>query len=694
MGQIRPGPRPGSQSLPTGGVGRPGTSAGRGYASGLDGIRALAVACVILYHLGVPAFRGGFVGVDIFFVVSGYLVTALLQQEHDTSGGIRVIAFYRRRARRLLPALGLMVGLVCAATLLLGDDLGVGLRSQLLGAVTFSSNWMQIASGSSYLAKAEPSVFTHLWSLAVEEQFYLLWPAVTFVLLTVVKSRQRRVVLVIGLAVVCAIAMAMGFSTGTDPSRVYLGTDTHGFGLLLGAALALARPSSEVDPVVRRRLTAPAGWAASVGPIGLIVVVLGALVLSDTSAVTFRGGLLVVDLGAMALVAATIRGAGPIKGLLCHPVLRWLGVRSYALYLWHWPALVISERMLTSHWGHPAAAALAIACALLATEMSWRLVEKPLRSHGFAGYCLRLRHSLTGSALLVGHARRSALWLAVAAAMLVVVLVVGSLVVAPRRSELAMSLEAGERALESATAAMPAAGLTADAVHQSSPSGIAQSTSTPTPTPTPTPTSAPILTPTPAPIAQPSASASAALAPRSTPAAIPGRSSSAARPAAVATAILGSQISAIGDSVMLASAPALVRRFPGADIDAVVSRQLWDLATLIAAQRTGAKTRPYLVIGLGTNGTDSRANILAAINSLPPAEVVVLVNAFVPQGWQDTANTNLAAAAAGRAHTCVADWHAAIADRQDLLGPDGVHPGPAGGRLYTSVIASALASCH
>src|ERR1700712_725386 len=183
----------------------------RSYASGLDGIRALAVIGVILYHAGVPTFRGGFVGVDLFFVLSGYLVTGLLQREYDRTGRIRFSSFIARRGRRLVPALLLMLTVVSAATLALGRDLGVGLRSQLLGAFTFSSNWMQIAKGTSYVSDTEPAILTHLWSLAVEEQFYLLWPAVCLLLLTLLKYRRPRVAVAIVLAVASAAAMAAAF---------------------------------------------------------------------------------------------------------------------------------------------------------------------------------------------------------------------------------------------------------------------------------------------------------------------------------------------------------------------------------------------------------------------------------------------------------------------------------------------------
>ncbi len=691
------------------------TGARRGYASGLDGIRALAVIAVILFHAGVPGLRGGFVGVDVFFVVSGYLVTALLQREHDRTGTIRFGSFFRRRARRLLPALVLMVTVVSAATLALGHDLGAGLRGQLLGAFTFSSNWMQIGQGTSYVSAAEPAVLTHLWSLAVEEQFYLLWPAVCILLLTLLRRRQRRVALVVALALASAIAMAATFHLGADPTRSYEGTDTHGFGLLLGAALAFARRSSDIDPVKGRRRTPLTGLSAAAGPVSLLVVVAGAALLTDTGTATYRGELFAVNVAAMVLVAVTVRGVGAIPTLLSLRLLRGIGRRSYALYLWHWPALVIADRVLTPSIGHPGAAAVAIAAALVATEMSWRWVELPIRRHGVGGYLRNLRKTLAGHQPVAR--RRTVGWVAAGSFGLVLGVAACSVVVAPQESQLAVSLAAGEAALAQASLAQTSAAPDSVSSSQGWPSSAVSTTSAPpvvtvpplgsssTPAPGASSTRAIATTTTPTDRtlgATPSRAGPRSPVPAVTPALHAGAAATRQDPGPatklttkpVPPPVTGAQISAIGDSVMLASAPALLARFGGADIDAVVSRQIWDLGSLIGVKVAAGSLRPALVIGLGTNGTDSAQHIAAALAQLPAGEVVILVNSFVPDAWQDEVNTNLQAVASARPHTCTADWHAAIGAHRDLLGPDGVHPGAAGGQLYATVVAEALRRCQ
>lgn len=696
----------------------------RAYASGLDGIRAIAVLCVVLFHAGVPGFRGGFVGVDLFFVVSGYLVTALLQREHDLTGRLDILAFIRRRARRLLPALAFMLIVVCALTLMLGRDLGAGLRTELLGAFTFSSNWLQISSGNSYLNVTEPALLTHLWSLAVEEQFYFLWPTITLLLLGVVKQRHRRVLLAVAAALVSAALMATIFSAGADPTRVYVGTDSHGFGLLLGAALALARPSSAVDPVLRVRLSAPTGFAALVGPAALITVLAGVVLLTDSSTLTFRGGLFGVNVAAVVLVAVALRDVGPVARLLGHRALRWWGLRSYSLYLWHWPALVIADRVLAPSVGRPVSAVVAIGGAILAADISWRWLEQPVRRLGIAGYLRSVRTTLLGRP--VRARRRSVGWVVTGSFALVLGLAACSVVIAPDESELADSLAAGERALAQATAAMPAP---ADDTHDSATSTRQAGSSGPVRTfsasSAPTSPARPGHAPAPAAsttaVRPPAASTNAAstIAVRPPAASTTAASTTAVRPPAASTkapvvpvpapvkaarppvpvaapvaAVTGTGLSAIGDSVMLASATALLQRFPGADIDAVVSRQLWDLGSVIAPKLTAGTLRGELVVGLGTNGTDSAGHIEAALAQVPAGEVVILVNSYVPDSWQDEANANLAAAAASRPHTCLADWHGAISARTDLLGPDQVHPSGPGGDLYAAVIARAAEHCR
>ena len=441
-----------------------------------------------------------------------------------------------------------------------------------------------------------------------------------------------------------------------------------------------------------------------IGPLSLLVVLCGVLFLTDTGPVTYRGGLLLVDVAAVAMVAAAIRSVGPLPRLFARPGFRWLGLRSYSLYLWHWPALVIADRVLSPEWGRTFPAVLAVASALVAAEVSWRFVEDPIRRLGPAGYIAAIRRVLAGRSVVIR--RRSVGWTAAGALVLVTGIAACGVVVAPAQGEVAVSLAAGEQALEQAsaqggptpvlsTSVSPTSVLSTSVLSTSVLSTSKAATSVGSAAaarPRRPATSAPSTSGPSRPSGVAHAAARSAPARTVTPPSTspPGAVPSPRRP--TAPPVVGANITAVGDSVMLASAPAFLARFPGSDIDAVVSRQIWDLGALLGPKRP--TLRPYLVIGLGTNGTDSVAHIASALAQLPASEVVVLINSYVPQSWQDATNAALLGVAASRPHTCVADWHAAIAAHLDLLGPDGVHPRAAGGRLYVDTVAAALQRCR
>src|SRR5690606_2682282 len=213
-----------------------------GRFTGLDGLRAVAVLAVIVYHFMPAALPGGFLGVDIFFVISGFLITSLLLRERERDGRIHLGRFWLRRARRLLPAIGLLVITCGGIAWLIGGDVLIGLGLQVLGAATFSSNWIAVAAGQSYFDDSTPELFRNLWSLAVEEQFYVVWPALLLLLL-LVPARRLRIAILLVLAVASAIGMALTADPAGDATRAYFGTDTHSFGLALGAALAFIAQS-------------------------------------------------------------------------------------------------------------------------------------------------------------------------------------------------------------------------------------------------------------------------------------------------------------------------------------------------------------------------------------------------------------------------------------------------------------------
>ena len=347
------------------------------YRPALDGIRALAVAAVLAYHAGMPWARGGFLGVDAFFVLSGFLITSLLLAEWRSQGGIGLVAFWSRRARRLLPALFLMLAgvAVYAAFIAQPDELDK-LRGDALATIGYVANWRPVLTGQSYFDQfAIPSPLRHTWSLAIEEQYYAVWP---LLVLLFVKMRRGALGLLLpaSLAMLAgsALLMALLFQPGHDPSRVYYGTDTRAQSLLVGAVLAMVL--LRVGPARGRLLKATLQVAAVA-----CVVALGRAwtATSADSVLLYRGGFLLLALGVAAVITAAVQpGGGPVAKVLSLPPLRGLGLISYGVYLWHWPLYLVLTPDRTGLDGYGlflvrVAATLGIATA------SYYLVEMPVR---------------------------------------------------------------------------------------------------------------------------------------------------------------------------------------------------------------------------------------------------------------------------------------------------------------------------
>jgi peptidoglycan/LPS O-acetylase OafA/YrhL len=357
--------------------------AGRGYVPALDGLRALAVIGVLVFH--DDRLGGGFLGVDLFFAVSGLLITSLLIDEHDRSGTIDLIGFWGRRLRRLLPAaLMLLVATVIVFRLFADTGEWIVARTDAPWAQFYVANWHLIASGNSYWDSfAAPSAFEHLWSLAIEEQFYLVWPVVVMVVLARWQLRDLTVVVAVGTLLSIA-AMVLIFDGG-DPTRVYMGTDTRAFSLLVGALFALPAIRGQIDRFVGNRARFATVIAVSLlGGIGVMWVVA-----EGSSDWLFRGGLPAHSAMSALLAAFVVSGLTHVSSVLSARPLVAIGRLSYSLYLWHWPVFVFvnPDRFALDRW---LITAIRFAVSLVLSVASYRLVEKPVRfrapwAHGSRG---------------------------------------------------------------------------------------------------------------------------------------------------------------------------------------------------------------------------------------------------------------------------------------------------------------------
>ena len=637
----------------------------------IDGLRAVAVVAVLLWHAQVGVVRGGYLGVESFFVVSGYLITALLWTERRATGRTSLVGFWARRARRLLPALYLLLVVVLAALVIGWRDLVARARGDAAAAAVYVSNWYQLLSNQSYFAEtARPSPFKHLWSLAVEEQFYLLWPLLLLGLVLLWRGDRVRVAAsVAALAAASMVAMAVTFairhepgaSVPYDPSRLYYGLDTRAGGMLLGCALALVwRPWERVagDGSGARapgRLPSWAGVAAAVG--GLAVLVLCFWRLGDDLPFVYLGGLQLVAVATALVIVGTTGPASFVSRLLGARPLVEVGRRSYSLYLWHWPVYVVTRPGIDLPWSSGPTLALRLAISAGLAELSYRFVEVPVRQGALGRAVRRVRANLrVGTPERRRQVRRS--WTVVGATGLSVLLVLGTAVVRAEPAPPFDSLLATEGALaspveEAAAAADPLVPIGAGAT------GSNGDSTTPSTNPAP-------------PGADPAATA-------------PGTAAPASRAAPV-------EVYAIGDSVMLGAQPALAEAIPGIVVNAKLGRYMGQAAPLVAQLVAQDPAPESFVIHLGSNGAARRSEVVDVIEAAAGRRVV-FVTVKVPRRWEGPSNSAISEGVAGRPNARIVDWKRASSrcPGGEIQYDDGIHLQPDGAACYARLIRAALA---
>jgi len=557
-------------------------------------------------------------------------VCALLVNEHQRTGGIRFGAFWLRRARRLLPAVVVVIGATLVVTSIAQPDRLAQLRGDGVAALEYRLNWHFIFDQRSYFdAASGPSALEHLWSLSIEEQFYLVFPLLCG--LALVKLRRRQAVLVAlgGALAATALRYAL-FHPGGDASRVYFGTDTRAAGLLAGVALGLFwtpnRLRAHTDRAFVRALDVVALVAAC-------VVGWYAFTLTDRDATAFRGGFTAVDLATLALVAVAVYPAPTITaGVLSQPAMRWVGARSYGIYLIHWPVIVLLAAAPGQQPEGLPRTALMVALTLGLAGLSYRFVEQPIRHRGF-------------------RATARSAWARVeplvrvptgATAMCLVGLLILT-VFGLRTARVVWSAEPD-------------------------PSTGSERSSVVIPRDTPPTTAAPTTSAPPTTAAHPHATAPPTTAPLPPP-----------RPYVPTTAV--------GDSVLVGASQALHARM-GASlaVDAEVGRQFSDARDILARARAGGQLGRVVVIELGTNGPFTADQIEQLFGVIGPGHKVLLVNVFVPRRWEGAVNDALADAASRHPGTALVDWHAVAQGTPGLIGPDGFHLTPAGARRYAELI--------
>ena len=636
------------------------------YLPGLDGLRAIAVVGVMVYHANHGWLSGGFLGVEVFFVISGYLITLMLVAEKERTGSVSLRRFWLRRARRLLPALYTMMGALAVYMVFFEPEPMGATRGDFMAGLFYVSNWFQIWVGQSYTSAEAFAPLRHLWSLAVEEQFYLVWPVVMVVLLRRGRDRLPRVALwLLGASVFVAAATAAMYVSGT----VFIGSDlsgnlacgpgeSHGYlsvlghcvnvnealylntfsrasGLMLGAAFALRwRPVAIMRGPLKHR-GRRVDIFAFLGLVGLALM-MNRRYLFDTESASydpwlFRGGLFLVGLCTLGLIAAATHRRSRIGRALGIRPLIWVGTRSYGLYLYHWPIYQIIRTPGTQMQLHQFLIALLITVPI--TELSYRLVELPVRQGRFGEWMRGERAPRTAPAR---NRRRGTIAVASALALLSGFATV-SIATADVKcdGQVACDSQKGQEAIANGVASTVAPVTAPPRTTLAAPS-TSTAGSTGTAKPTTSTTVAPTTTAVPGPLDK-----------------LPAY--------------------AIGESVMLGAAPQL--NAGGIEVNAAVSRQGKNVAEVIGQLKAGGKIGRIVIIQSGTNGPVSDATLDSMMSFLPAKDTptVIFLTVRAPRGWIADNNIRIRQLPDRFKNVKVLDWETESQKVSDQLAADGYH---------------------
>ncbi|HEY5859973.1 MAG TPA: acyltransferase family protein [Actinomycetota bacterium] len=650
------------------------------YLPGLDGLRALAVVAVMLYHAGVSWMPGGFLGVEVFFVISGYLITLLLIGEQERRGRLSLSGFWARRARRLLPALiALLVAVATVSAVLpyLSESLAK-LRDELFWGFFYGSNWFQINENLSYFDnQGRPQLLRHLWSLAVEEQFYIVWPLVMVVVLRVFRERLPKVGLAFFVAALASTVWMMVLYDPLNPNRVYLGTDTRAGGLLLGAALATVwRPYA----IMRSPLRTKGRILDLVGLAGLLMLALTHWKFHDVVIVDgeirgydalYRGGFLLVGLATVMVIACTTH----LRSFLGQRVLGiaplvWLGTRSYGLYLWHWPVFMLLRPGAVDEggdvdWPGWLVMAVRFAVTFALAEASFRMIERPFRERTVMRWIRSLQKPVPARIAM----RRRRVFVGLAVVLLLPVFAGYQVATAKDRpSEVERSLAANEDAvheLDDILASTTPTTTTTPTVSGSDGDGAAGSNPTEPDVPVVPVESVESVVPEP----------TTTLPPETTTTAAP---------------VEPIPMLAIGDSVMLGAASKLAEQ--GVWVDAKVGRQFKEGVELVTALNAGGLLGDVLVVHLGNNGPSTRERFDELMAQTTNVRLVVVLTVKVPKPWQGEVNTEIFDLPNRYPNVRLIDWNGLSQSQEGIFYSDGIHLRPAGQEVYTQLVMQTIAA--
>ena len=601
------------------------------YVTGIDGVRTLAVLGVIIYHLLPTTLPGGYLGVPLFLLISGYFVTLQLVRQMDQTGGIQLTKFYLKRLRRLYPVLIVMLTVTTAYITLFARDLLHNIKSTIATNLLWVYNWWEIGHGQSYFDRFNgESPFTHLWTLGVEAQFYFLWPLILFMLFLILRKRSKIKWTVFILAAASAVEMALLF----DPqniNRVYYGTDTRAFSLLLGSWLALCWPIDRLNA----NLTAHAARILDgVGIGALLITLLGFFTLPGQSSWTYRGGMFFYSLIGMILIATVVHPGSHMNRWLTNPFFTWIGQRSYGIYVYQLPVMVFYERVVEIS-RHPVINALVECLLILAiSEFSYRLVEQPLAHYQWRYLPASIRHWIDFKM----HDWHQ--WLKVGPVVIICFIALCGLMLPskPAKKSAVQTRIEKSRQVTAAKNKQIAKGKTAK-VNVNSKSLQKKY----------------------------------------------GLTSNQLKAASEL------KVTAIGDSVMADASQDIQEIMPHAYVDAEVGRQGSATPAVIKDLKAKGQLQKNVILNLGTNGAMDSQTINDILTAIGKDHQVYWITPHVPtRDWEQTVCDQIKQAAKQNANVHVIDWNQAANGHAEWFAQDKVHMNEQGNAYFTRLIVKTI----